>query len=154
IDDQFANNPLLISKIVKDHSRVRITTANATLRYNFNKNLWYTLKAGVNDNYTLRNINHPRGTLQGNASNGMAVRGDNWNTNYLVDNHLHFNKNIQGNPRVNVVGGFTYQFWDFISSSMTGRDFPSDALGYYNLQIANAPGIATTRFRNRALQSV
>lgn len=154
IDDQFANNPLLISEIVKDHSRVRQTTANATLRYNFNRNLWYTLKVGVNDNYTLRNVYHPRGTLAGDAANGVAVRGDNWNTNYLVDNLLNFNKVLYKKHRINAVGGFSYQFWDYKSSSMTARDFPSDALGYYNFRIANAPGIMRTVYQERALQSV
>lgn len=154
IDDAFVNNPMIIATRVKDNTKIRTIITNATLTYDFNKYLKYTLRAGVNDIYSLRYVYHPVGTFLGNAApNGIATRADNSNRNYLVDNLLNYNRVFAKKHRLNAVGGFSWQSWNTQATSVTNKDFPSDALEYYNFQSANAPGVMYTTFRSRALQS-
>lgn len=154
LDGAFTNNPVLITTRIKDNSKIRSLIANLTLTYNFNRFLKYSLTAGVNDMYTLRNVYHPLGTQLGEAApNGAAARADNGNSNYLMDHLLSYNRTLKGKHRINAVAGFSYQYWDNRASGVVARDFPSDALGYENLQSANAPGIMYTSYQNRALKS-
>jgi len=154
VDEEFANNPTLVTTLVKDKTQIRTLISNLTIDYKFNENLTYTLRGGVNDLYSLRQLYYPTGTFIGNsAPGGSATRADNSNSNYLIDNILTYKKVFGEKHSVNAVGGFSYQKWQNRESSNTAMNFPSNTLTYYNLQGAASPGRMYTGFRYRALQS-
>lgn len=154
-DENFTNNPTLVTTIVKDRTQIRTLISNLDFSYKFNNNLKYTLKGGVNDLYSLRQVYNPTGTFIGDtAPGGSATRADNANSNYLIENLLSYNKTFSRLHRVSAVGGYSYQYWTNRSSSNTSMTFPSNALIYYNMQSAANPGRMITSTGMRALQSV
>ncbi|MBT1688501.1 SusC/RagA family TonB-linked outer membrane protein [Dawidia soli] len=155
IDETYVNNPALITKLVKDRTQMRTIIANVDVVYKINKNLSYTLRGGVNDLYSLREIYYPTGTFIGDsAPGGSGSRADNANSNVLVDNLLTYNKDFARKHRLNAVVVYSYQKWQNKSSSNTSQNFPSNAMSYYNLQSATSPGRMYTGTNNRALSSL
>ncbi|MGV3503680.1 MAG: SusC/RagA family TonB-linked outer membrane protein [Adhaeribacter sp.] len=154
VDETFTNSPVLVTTLVKDRTTLRTLITNVNLDYKITKNLTYTLKGGVNDLYTLRELYYPTGTFIGDsAPGGSATRADNANSNYLVDHLLSYRKVFAAKHSVNAVGGYSYQRWISKTSSNTSMNFPSNAMLYYNLQSATSPGRMYTGTRTRSLAS-
>lgn len=155
LDETFANNPVLVTSLVKDKTQIRTLISNLTIDYRILKGLNYTFRAGLNDMYSLRNVYYPRGTFIGNtAPNGSATRADNSNTNYLADHLLTYKNTINKVHSINAVGGFSFQRWVSKSTSVTNMNFPSDQLTYYNFNSASSPGrMITVGPRYRVLKS-
>ncbi|WP_114778533.1 SusC/RagA family TonB-linked outer membrane protein [Botryobacter ruber] len=155
LDEEFANSPAVVTTLVKDRTQMRTLVTNVNLDYKITKNLTYTVRGGVNDLYSLRELYYPTGTFIGNsAPGGSGTRADNNNSNYLIDNILTYKKMFAKKHRVNVVGVYSYQKWQNKSSSATGMSFPSNAMIYYNMQTATYPGRMYTGTKTRALASV
>ncbi|MGV3638936.1 MAG: SusC/RagA family TonB-linked outer membrane protein [Adhaeribacter sp.] len=154
VDETFANSPVVVTTLVKDKTQLRTLITNVDLNYKITPNLTYTLKGGVNDLYTLRELYYPTGTFIGDsAPGGSATRADNANSNYLVDNLLSYKKNFAGKHSVNAVVGYSYQSWKSKSSSNTSMNFPSNAMLYYSMQTSSFPGRMYTGTRTRSLAS-
>lgn len=155
IDEEYANNPLLVATIVKDKTQIRTLTSNLNLDYKITKNLTYTARGGVNDLYSLRQLYYPRGTFIGNtAPNGSATRADNANSNFLMEHLLSYRKVFSRKHSVNAVGGYSFQKWHSKSSSNTTMNFSSDNLEYFNMESGASPGRMYTGVGDRSLQSV
>src|SRR5690606_32645285 len=155
IDEDLTNNPLVLLNKVTDKTNIKTIISNFSADYNITKDLTYSLKAGVNQVYSLRSIYYPTGTFIGDsAPGGSATRADNSNSNYLIDNILTFKKRIARKHNINAVGGFSYQYWTREATSVTGLGFPSNTLSYHNLEGASFPGRTYYSLRERALQSV
>lgn len=156
LDETFANNPVLVTSLVKDKTQIRTLISNLSVDYSIFKGLTYTFRAAINDVYTLRNVYYPKGTFIGNtAPNGSATRADNSNTNYLADHLLTYKTNIKNKHSINAVGGFSFQRWSSKSTSVTNMNFPSDQLTYYNFNAASSPGrMITVGPRFRVLKSL
>lgn len=156
IDENFANNPLLVTELVKDKTAIRTIISNLNIDYQIVKGLTYTLRAGVNDIYSLRKVFYPTGTFIGNtAPNGSATRADNSNTNYLLDHLLTYRNNFNKKHNLNVVAGYSFQRWRSEATSVTNLNFPSNALGYDNMESASSPGrLIQNGPRHRVLKSV
>lgn len=155
IDDELTNNPLTLLNSVTDKTNIKTVIASFNADYKITKDLTYSLKAGINQVYSLRNIYYPTGTFIGDsAPGGSASRADNSNGNYLVDNILTYKKLIAEKHNINAVAGFSYQYWTREATSVTGLGFPSNTLSYYNLEGAAFPGRTFYSLRDRALQSV
>lgn len=152
LDEDFANNPLLVTTLAKDRTNIRTGIFNLSGVYNITKHLTYTVRGALNDITSLREQYWPHGTFLGNSQNGSATRADNANTNYLVDNLLSYDK-AGKKSTVNAVVGYSYQQWVNKGSSLTSTDFPSDDLTYNNFASAGAPGQTTTINQQRALSS-
>ena len=153
-DFSLNDNPLTVLMYVKDHSTIRTFTSNFTADYKITPHLTYQLKAGVNDINTIRNLYHPTGTWLGNTSpNGYASQAGNNNYNYMIDHILMFRRVYDKKHSINAVGGFAWQQWFNRSSSVIGMDFPSNTLGYENMEGAAYPGRYFSGNRNRALAS-
>lgn len=155
LDETFANNPVLVTSLVKDLTQIRTLISNLNIEYRIAKGFNYTFRGGVNDMYAIRNVYYPIGTFIGNtAPNGSATRADNGNTNYLADHLLTYKTTLNKLHSINAVGGFSFQRWISKSTSVTNMNFPSDALTYYNFNSASSPGrMITVGPRARVLKS-
>lgn len=149
----FANNPVLVTELLKDHTNSETVISSLDLEYKIIKGLSYKIKGAVNQISSLRQLYWPRGTFQGNQYDGSATRATNVNSNYLIDHLLTYKRNLDKH-RINAVAGYSYQQWFRKGSSVTSTGFPTDLLGYENMGMAELPGITYTTHQNRALQSV
>lgn len=155
IDEDLANNPLTLLNSVTDRTSIRTVVSNFSADYKLNKNLTYSLKAGINEIYSLRNIYYPTGTFIGNsAPGGSATNADNRNGNYLLDNLLSYKQLFAKKHSINAVGGFSYQQFYGKSTSVTNLGFPSNSLTFKNLASASFPGRPYNSSETRALQSI
>ncbi|TQM51630.1 TonB-linked SusC/RagA family outer membrane protein [Arcticibacter tournemirensis] len=153
LDLTFANNPVLVTELLRDVTDTRMVIAGIDLDYKIIKGLSYKLKGAVNEVSSLRQLYWPRGTFQGDEYEGSATRADNLNGNYMIDHLLNYNGNFKKH-RVNAVAGYSYQYWYRKGTSITSTGFPSDDLGYENFALADKQGTYFTTNKNRALQSV
>ncbi|OAQ40334.1 hypothetical protein A5893_05115 [Pedobacter psychrophilus] len=154
-DEDLANGPLLLINKVIDRTSIRTVLSNFNADYKISKDLTYTLKAGINEIYSLRNVYYPTGTFIGNsAPGGSATRADNRNANYVIDNLLTYKKNIAKKHAINAVAGYSYQRWFNNSTSVTNLGFPSNTLTYNNPAGAAFPGRTFYNLNERALMSV
>ncbi|PST82864.1 hypothetical protein C7T94_09520 [Pedobacter yulinensis] len=153
LDETVRNNPVVVTEQVKDRTSIRTFIANVSLNYRITPDLSFKASGGVNDLYSVRNVYYPRTTFIGNRDQGSAVRADNLNSNFLVDNILTYKK-ITGKHSINAVGGYSYQQWSRRATSQNSANFPSDALGYNNLGSAASPGVMNTLNKAWALQSL
>jgi TonB-linked SusC/RagA family outer membrane protein len=153
LDLTFANNPVLVTELLKDITESRMAITSLDLSYKITKHLSYKLKGAINEITSLRQLYWPRGTFQGDEYEGSATRADNLNGNYLIDNLLTYNQNFNKH-KINAVVGYSYQYWYRKGSSITSTGFPSDDLGYENFALAEKQGTYYTTNKNRALQSV
>ncbi len=155
VDENLVNNPLTVLTEVKDKTKIRTIISNLTIDYKITNNFQYELRAGVNELYSLRRLYYPTGTFIGNtAPNGSATRADNSNSNYLLDNIFTYKKIFKAKHSLNAVGGFSYQTWRSAQTSVTNQNFPSNALTYYNMASAAAPGRTYTTDQTRSLASI
>lgn len=155
IDEGLVNNPLVLINKVVDKTNMKTLISNFNADYKISESLSYTLRAGVNQIYSLRQVYYPTGTFIGNsAPGGYATRADNSNANYLIDNLLNFKKTYAEKHSINAVGGFSFQRWYNNSTSVVAMGFPSNTLSYNNLEGAAYPGKTYTSRSERALQSV
>ncbi|GAB3020237.1 TonB-dependent receptor [Niabella terrae] len=154
LDMSLTNSPLLLINFAKDHSNIRTFISNFTAEYKITPSLTYQFKAGVNDITTRRNLFYPTGTWLGDtAPDGYASESDNNNYNYVLDHILTFRKIFNKKHSLNAMGGFSWQQWYNRSSSVINMDFPSNTLGYGNMEAAAYPGRYYNGLRSRALSS-
>lgn len=155
VDEGLANGPLLLINKVTDRTKISTLISNFTADYKISKSLTYSLKAGVNQIYSLRNIYYPTGTFIGNtAPGGSATRADNNNTNYMIDNLLSFKKIYSRKHSINAVGGYSFQKWFREATSVTNLGFPSNSLSHNNHAGAAYPGRTFNSKNDRALASL
>jgi TonB-linked SusC/RagA family outer membrane protein len=154
-NEDLTNGPMLLINKVIDRTGINTIISNFNADYTISKNLTFTVKGGVNEIYSLRNIWYPTGTFIGDsAPGGSATRADNSNSNYLVESLLSYKKVFQKKHSVNAVLGYSYQKWFNKATSYTALGFPSNTLSYYNIEGATFPGRLYSSDRNRALESL
>lgn len=146
-------NPLTLVNRLKDHSQTRSLILSAFAEYKITDHLSFHFNGGVNSIQTTREVYHPRGTNIGNVNNGMAIRIESANFNYLNEYTLNYNRKIRGRHSVNAVTGYTWQSWNTKSIGVTATNFPNDNLGYNNFQIASGSQIPVNSNVNWSLAS-
>lgn len=153
LDLEYANNPVLVTEVLKDHTSSQTIISNLDLEYKIFKGFTYKVKGAINQITSNRKVYWPRGTVQGNSYGGSATRADNNNSNYLIDHIFTYRNRINKIHNINAVAGYSYQKWFRSGSSITSTGFPTDHLGYENFALAELPGTTFTTNKNRSLQS-
>ncbi|NJN25751.1 MAG: SusC/RagA family TonB-linked outer membrane protein [Cyclobacteriaceae bacterium] len=138
-DDVAQNNPYIVATRRTDKTEVRMFQSKLFTRVELLKGLKLNFDGGINTRTNIRNIYNPRGTFQGDVSNGEAIYtlGDNFN--YLTDITLSFNRNLGGKHQINAVGGWSYQ-----RSINSGRREVAQGFLSDNLADLNFAGAGTT----------
>ena len=88
----------------------------------------------------------PSTTAEGLALNGDAIVGSVFTTNWLNENTVSYDKDINDKNRINAVVGFTAQVSESKSTIAEAAGFATDAFGYNNL----GTGITTIAPRSAA----
>jgi TonB-dependent starch-binding outer membrane protein SusC len=113
---------------------------NLFAEYEFLPGLTARTMVGTEIAYTKDFTYLPTTSFQGAAVGGEGTAANALRVNWLVENTLSFQRTVLAERlRINAVVGHTYQEDTRERSSVTGRDFPSDAFRY----LTSAANIAT-----------
>ncbi len=148
-----SGNPLTLITKAKNQSKSQVFLLNVKAEYKIIDGLTYLCNAGVNSTNSARNVFLPRGTFQGNQSNGLAVRSESENYNYLIENTFNYNKVIQKKHSVNAVLGYTYQQFTSTNLGFQVSNFTTEALEFYNLALGGSSTIPASAYQRSGLAS-
>ena len=89
----------------------------------------------------------PRTTLQGELTNGQAIRGSASTSSWLNENTLTYSREFTEDHRLNVLGGYTRQATDVIGDNMENTQFVSDITKFSDIGAGTQEGGPTISSR-------
>lgn len=132
-------NPVARSLATTDRARGTRVLGNAFVDYSILKNLVLKVSVGADLNLSKNNFYVPSTIFEGNSTQGFASVSNSVVNSWLNENTLSYNKVFNGIHSLNVVGGVTFQKFDFESAVASTQGFTTDALTYNNLGTGSSP---------------
>ncbi|MDF9797911.1 TonB-linked SusC/RagA family outer membrane protein [Catalinimonas alkaloidigena] len=131
------NNPVSLIKGVSSENKTNRTIGNFFVSYDIMEGLNAKLNAGADRQNSRRDIYNSQETIRGVAAGGIANISELERSNYLIEYTMNYNKSINENHVLTILGGVTYQ--TFISRLFTANisGFPTDDLGTDNLGLGD-----------------
>lgn len=122
-------NPVSMALDVQDRLGDTRVLANVFGEYTLPLDLKLRVSAGTDLSNRSRDTYYPRTTLIGLSNNGRAQRGQIWNTSFLNENTLSWNRTMAGIHQLQVVGGYTRQTQVQSRQGLINSNFVSDITG-------------------------
>ena len=131
------NNPMSVIYGISSKSETNRMFGNTTMEYTIVDDLSAKLNVGFDNQNMRRDLYNSTKTIRGVAAKGYADVASLSRSNVLVEYTMNYNKTINENQYINVLGGVTYQ--DFILKSFSAgtSNFPSDDLMTNNLGLGD-----------------
>ncbi|MCG8319589.1 MAG: SusC/RagA family TonB-linked outer membrane protein [Cytophagales bacterium] len=131
------NNPVSLIEGISSKNETNRTMGNIYVQYDITSDLNAKLNFGSDRQTARRDIYNSILTFAGEAANGIANIAVLERSNVLLEYTMTYNKTLNENHVINVLGGVTYQ--DFVNRSFSGTisTFPSDALNTDNLSLGD-----------------
>ena len=131
------NNPVSLIEGISSKNETNRTMGNIYVQYDITSDLNAKLNFGSDRQTARRDIYNSTLTFAGEAANGIANIAVLERSNVLLEYTMTYNKTLNENHVINVLGGVTYQ--DFVNRSFSGTisTFPSDALNTDNLSLGD-----------------
>ncbi|MDQ4139447.1 MAG: SusC/RagA family TonB-linked outer membrane protein, partial [Bacteroidota bacterium] len=127
------NNPMSLIDGINSTNTTNRTLGNLYLRYTILPGLDAKLNFGSDRQTTRRDLYNSTKTINGASANGIANIGTLERSNVLLEYTMNYTKQLGQQSTFNVLGGVTYQYFNYKTFAGTIRGFPSDALGTDNL---------------------
>ena len=118
-------NPVATAHLVTDKQALLRLLGNAYATIALTKNLSFRTTFGTDMSNANRNTYYPTQTLIGSIANGKATQSKNISTSYQNENILTFDKTFKKHS-LNIVGGYSYQWYISEEGSTSVSNFPSD----------------------------
>ncbi|MCI9846698.1 SusC/RagA family TonB-linked outer membrane protein [Flavobacterium pectinovorum] len=131
------NNPLSLIEGIDSNNKTNRTLLNLYLNYQITDALDAKLNLGSDRQNTRRDIYNSTKTIAGASAKGIASIATLERSNILVEYTMNYKKEFNEKNKINVLQGFTYQYFDQRSFGGNIQGFPSDALGTDNLGLGN-----------------
>ena len=143
------NNPVSLIEGISSQNETNRTMGNIYVEYDITSDLNAKLNFGSDRQTARRDIYNSTQTFAGEAADGIANIAVLERSNVLLEYTMTYNKTLNENHVINVLGGVTYQ--DFISKSFSGtiRTFPSDALQTDNLGLGDTGNDNLNSFKEK-----
>ncbi|REH00473.1 SusC/RagA family TonB-linked outer membrane protein [Flavobacterium aquicola] len=150
------NNPLSLIDGVKSNSETNRTIVNLFLNYKITEALDAKLNLGSDRQQTRRDVYNSTKTLAGSAAKGIASIAELEKSNFLFEYTMNYKKKLGEKNKINILQGFTYQYFNSRSFAGDIRGFPSDALGTDNLGLGNTnnDNLSSNQEDNTLLSSI
>ncbi|WPP51790.1 TonB-dependent receptor [Catalinimonas niigatensis] len=131
------NNPVSLISGISSENKTNRTIGNFFVSYDIIEGLNAKLNVGADRQNSRRDIYNSQQTIRGVAAGGIANISELERSNYLVEYTMNYNKTINENHVLTILGGVTYQ--TFISRLFTANisGFPTDDLGTDNLGLGD-----------------
>lgn len=131
------NNPLSLIEGISSNNETNRTFGNIFLEYDIFDDLMAKLNFGSDRQNFRRDIYNSTLTFLGSARNGIADITTIERSNVLLEYTMQYNKQINDDNNLNVLGGVTYQ--NFVNRRFGANisNFPSDVLGTNNFGLGD-----------------
>ncbi len=130
-----AANPALYVRTAKDQLLSNNIFTSGYINLMFTDWLSLRQNIGITSNQNERGTYYGRYTQEGRSpKNGVAGLANNRWQGVTSESILTFNKVINEIHSLNVVAGFTYEYGEYFSSSMTANNFASDEVYWYDMK--------------------
>ncbi|MEM8566141.1 MAG: TonB-dependent receptor [Bacteroidota bacterium] len=152
-EDEFFGNPLAPTLAINDNINNKIFTTNY-LEYSFPfvEGLSYKLNTGVEYGSRNEGTYFGRNTADGANRNGEAEVRNQVDENYLIENIINYSRNF-GDHSVTFTGLYSAQKIRTEENTTEGVNFPSDILGYRQLNFSGENISSEVDFEQRTLIS-
>jgi TonB-dependent starch-binding outer membrane protein SusC len=140
-------NPLWNIAEAKNDVKTSFYNINVAGNYIFNKNFSYKLNTLYSRKFGDEGTYRTRLHSEAIASNGAATLNSNLWEEYLVENILNYNGQINSNNKIDITLVQSVNQKDFSNTFVSGTNFSNDILGYDG--ISNALNFKSTRAENR-----
>lgn len=150
------NNPLSLIEGIKSNSETNRTLVNLYINYKLSDDFDAKLNLGSDRQSVRRDIYNSTKTLAGSAAKGIASIAQLERSNFLAEYTMNYKNKLNEKNKINVLQGFTYQYFNQRSFGGDIRGFPSDALGTDNLGLGNTnnDNLSSSREDNTLLSSI
>ena len=132
---EIAGNPVAYAEQVKDEVTVLRGLINVAGTYEFIPGLTLRVSGGTDLFSNQTNTFLPSTVYQGQNTNGYAYKGSTNNYSWLNENTLTYDKKLNENNALNVVGGLTFQQFNSQNYNASVTNLFTNALGSDNLGI-------------------
>lgn len=146
-------NPVGMSKLYKKQDVNSRLLANMALTYDIIAGLTFRVNAGAEINAASSDQYIPIGLSAGGKLNGDASKSKSNYYTLINENILTYDKRFSKNHALNVMGGITFQTYQYNSLSGSGTGFLRDIYGTNNLGAASTPGIPSSGFSDYRMVS-
>lgn len=149
--DLTMNNPLSVVEGIITRNRVKRFLGNGFVRYNPFEVLQLNLNVGFDTQSDKREVFNSTKTIYGEANNGIANLAELDRSNLLLELTAQYSQDINENNYIQILGGTTYQDFDFTTFSGEISNFPTDNIETYNLSLGDisTANLNSTRERNK-----
>ncbi len=150
-----AGNPVAYARSTTNKTNNYRSLIDAFLEYEIIKGLKFKTLAGADIEYTTLDFFTPSYLYAStqNTSSGNAVKNANTNYNWITENTLTYDKKIDDNNALNVVGGFSAQVFQQGTLSGSANGFFTNDLGTNNLSIGSTPLVPGSSQQRNTLAS-
>ena len=148
------NNPMSLIKGVSSKSRTDRTMVNFFVNYKILEGLTAKLNFGSDISNIKRDVYVSTATIRGRSLGGFADVTSMGRSSYLAEYTMNYHKEINKNNQFDVLGGVTYQKFNFNVFNAQESGFPSDDIKTNNLSLGNlASDNISTNKEDNSLQS-
>lgn len=142
-NNTFTPNPASLLEI-SDESLLKHQLASAYLEFTPINDLLLRCNLGYDGSSTNRGQYIPKSTLEGERLKGRAEISNSNNENYLFELFAKYSRKINEHSFA-VLGGYSYQYFDWSGSSMYNYDFLLDTFLWHNIGAgaADKPGVSS-----------
>lgn len=146
-------NPVALANEVSDAAQTNRTFGNLFAEYFVLPALSIKINAGTDRQSARRDTYVSRQTKRGQAANGLASVQTSNSSNYLLELTARYSKTFKSIHNVELLGGYTYQQFEFDALGSSSQNFASDALLTNNLAAGTRSsfGVSTDRSQNQLL---
>lgn len=133
----FLPNPVSLLEITDETTKERVL-ATAFIEIEPIKNLILKGNFGIDRNYQKRGVYLPKTTLYGQKEGGKANVAQSDKSDYLMELTASYIKQL-GNHNLNLVGGYSFQSFNYEMLSAGNNQFLIDGFQYHNIGAGSAP---------------
>ena len=151
--DAWLDNPVAVTRDVKSIDKSTRFVGNIYANYTILKGLDLRVTFGLDQSHDIQDYYDPTYIYSGSFNNGQARFATTDFRTLLNENTLTYSNTFKDRHRLNILGGFMYNYADSRTFIDIATGYPNDRLGYYGIQSAQNRPTVYTGFGEEALIS-
>ncbi|SEN86545.1 TonB-linked outer membrane protein, SusC/RagA family [bacterium A37T11] len=149
----YSGNPVQDLELTTNETKVNRTLGNVYGEYKITEDLTAKISFGADLLDTRQNYFATKATGNGNLANGTASVGSNKVTSWLNENTLTYNKRWKDVHALNVLVGYTTQYYKGAVFTATSSNFLNESNTFNDLASGSSIGTPTSNAKSWALNS-
>ncbi len=137
-------NPVALAELIDDFTQTTRVLGNFFLEYELAEGLKVKQNLGVDRSASSRRIFQPRALPFAAGFGGRADISHRDRSSVLSETTFNYVKTQSNGNTLNILGGYSYQEFQFEQVRVTGQGFPTDAFATFNLEGASDLSVAPT----------